>query len=62
MAPEGGKPPTPAMSPIEKLYRRFWHRKGDVFHLLLSLAISLDDRCAAAGGAAVPDALHATLW
>ena len=29
---------------IEKMYRSFWSRKGDVFHLLLSLAITLDDR------------------
>jgi len=26
------------------MYRRFWERKGDVFHLLLGLAVSLDDR------------------
>ena len=26
------------------LARSFWRRKGDVFHLLLSLAIVLDDR------------------
>lgn len=30
--------------PIEKMYRRFWERKGDVFHILLSLAVTLDDR------------------
>lgn len=29
---------------IEKMYRKFWERKGDVFHLLLSLAVTLDDR------------------
>ena len=29
---------------VEKMYRSFWSRKGDVFHLLLSLAITLDDR------------------
>lgn len=29
---------------VEKVYRSFWQRKGDVFHLLLSLAITLDDR------------------
>lgn len=29
---------------IEKMYRNFWERKGDVFHLLLSLAVTLDDR------------------
>jgi hypothetical protein len=28
---------------IEKMYRSFWERKGDVFHLLLSLAVTLDD-------------------
>ncbi|PSC76125.1 kinase-like superfamily [Micractinium conductrix] len=31
-------------SPIETLYRHFWHRKGDVFHLLLNLALALDAR------------------
>ncbi|KAI7839011.1 hypothetical protein COHA_007250 [Chlorella ohadii] len=31
-------------SPIEKLYRSFWHRKGDVFHLLLGMALALDNR------------------
>ena len=30
--------------PIEKMYRKFWERKGDVFHLLLGLAVLLDDR------------------
>lgn len=29
---------------IERMYRRFWSRKGDVFHLLLALALALDDR------------------
>lgn len=29
---------------VEKMYRNFWGRKGDVFHLLLSLAVTLDDR------------------
>lgn len=24
--------------------RRWWHRKGDIFHLLLTLALVLDDR------------------
>ena len=37
---------TPRMSPVEVLYRRFWSRKGDVFHLLMSLGLILDDRCA----------------
>jgi hypothetical protein len=37
-------PPAPRTGPIEILYRRFWRRKGDVFHLLLNLAIALDDR------------------
>ena len=27
--------------------RHFWHRKGDVFHLLLNIALVLDDRCGA---------------
>lgn len=31
-------------SPIEKMYRRFWRRKGDVFHLLVNMALVLDDR------------------
>jgi hypothetical protein len=26
--------------------RHFWHRKGDVFHLLLNMALVLDDRWA----------------
>ena len=29
---------------VEKMYRSFWSRKSDVFHLLLGLAISLDNR------------------
>lgn len=37
-------PPTPRMNPIEKMYRQFWRRKGDVFHLLLGMAVVLDDR------------------
>lgn len=32
------------MSPIEAMYRHFWRHKGDVFHLLLNLALVLDDR------------------
>ena len=36
--------PSPTSNIIEILYRHFWRRKGDVFHLLLSLAIALDDR------------------
>ncbi|GAB4817323.1 hypothetical protein N2152v2_004369 [Parachlorella kessleri] len=35
---------TPRMGPVEVLYRRFWSRKGDVFHLLMSLGLILDDR------------------
>jgi hypothetical protein len=35
--------PSPAANIIETMYRHFWRRKGDVFHLLLSLAIALDD-------------------
>ncbi|KAI7840831.1 hypothetical protein COHA_005477 [Chlorella ohadii] len=31
-------------SPIEAMYRHWWHRKGDVFHLLLTMALVLDDR------------------
>jgi hypothetical protein len=33
-------------SPIEAMYRRWWHRKGDIFHLLLTIALVLDDRWA----------------
>jgi len=29
---------------VEKLYRRFWARKGDVFHLLLALGTILNER------------------
>lgn len=43
-AAEGPMPPAPSMSPIERAYRRFWRHKGDVFHLLVGLAVSLDDR------------------
>ena len=32
------------MGAIERMYRQFWRRKGDVFHLLLGLALTLDDR------------------
>jgi hypothetical protein len=35
--------------PVERAYRHFWSRKGDVFHLLLALALALDDRCARRG-------------
>ena len=35
---------TPPTNVIERMYRHFWRRKGDTFHLLLSLAIALDDR------------------
>ena len=41
-APSSG-PGSPSLD-VEKMYRSFWSRKGDVFHLLLSLAITLDDR------------------
>jgi len=30
--------------PVERMYRHFWSRKGDVFHLMLALAVALDDR------------------
>jgi hypothetical protein len=36
-------PPSPTSNIIEIMYRHFWRRKGDVFHLLLSLAVALDD-------------------
>lgn len=29
---------------VERMYRSFWNRKGDVFHLLLNMAIVLDNR------------------
>lgn len=35
---------TAPRGPIERMYRHFWERKGDVFHLLLALAVALDDR------------------
>jgi hypothetical protein len=35
---------TAQRGPIERMYRHFWSRKGDVFHLLLALAVVLDDR------------------
>lgn len=38
------KMPQYKQSPIERMYRRFWQHKGDVFHLLLGMAIVLDDR------------------
>lgn len=38
------KPRRKKRSPIETIYRHFWHRKGDAFHLLLGLALALDDR------------------
>lgn len=31
-------------SPIETMYRHWWHRKADVFHLLLTMALVLDSR------------------
>ncbi|KDD71322.1 hypothetical protein H632_c5299p0, partial [Helicosporidium sp. ATCC 50920] len=33
-----------AMGPVERMYRNFWRRKGDVFHILLSLCMTLDGR------------------
>jgi len=33
-----------AKGPVEKMYRRFWARKGDVFHLLLALGTILNER------------------
>jgi hypothetical protein len=33
-----------ARGPVEKLYRKFWARKGDVFHLLLALGTILNER------------------
>ena len=40
-------PPTPPPLPpfLCNVCRRFWQRKGDVFHLLLGMALVLDDRC-----------------
>lgn len=34
----------PQKGRVEKLYRNFWERKGDVFHLMLALGMALDDR------------------
>eukprot|EP00887_Chlorella_sp_A99_P004151 scaffold23.g4151.t1 len=59
-AAEGPMPPAPSMSPIERAYRRFCspapiaaplfrRHKGDVFHLLVGLAVSLDDSTAHQG-------------
>ena len=39
-----GLTPPPHPPPPPPPSRNFWRRKGDVFHLLLSLAIVLDDR------------------
>ncbi|KAL6777875.1 hypothetical protein ACKKBG_A16025 [Auxenochlorella protothecoides x Auxenochlorella symbiontica] len=33
-----------SMSPVESMYRNFWRRKGDVFHILLSVGMALDNR------------------
>jgi hypothetical protein len=33
-----------ARGAVEKLYRKFWARKGDVFHLLLALGTILNER------------------
>jgi hypothetical protein len=33
-----------ACGPVEKMYRLFWARKGDVFHLLLALGTILNER------------------
>lgn len=46
---KGGKKSTMSVASgnpgaIERMYRNFWSRKGDVFHLLLALALALDDR------------------
>ncbi|KAL4857795.1 NEDD8-activating enzyme E1 catalytic subunit [Chlorella vulgaris] len=49
-------------SPIETIYRHFWHRKGDVFHLLLGIALALDDRHQAAGYNCRGPAWVASLW
>ncbi|KAL4423056.1 hypothetical protein ABPG77_005861 [Micractinium sp. CCAP 211/92] len=38
------RPASYKQSPIEKMYRRFWQGKGDVFHLLVNMALVLDDR------------------
>ena len=38
------KTAAPNRGPVERMYRHFWERKGDVFHLLLALALALDDR------------------
>jgi hypothetical protein len=35
---------TAPRGPIERMYRHFWQRKGDIFHFLLALAVALDDR------------------
>lgn len=37
-------PPEPRQGLIERLYRKFWRRKGDVYHILLNLCILLDNR------------------
>lgn len=34
----------PQKGRVEKMYRNFWERKGDVFHLMLALGMALDDR------------------
>ena len=34
----------PQKGAVEKMYRGFWERKGDLFHLILALAMALDDR------------------
>ena len=33
-----------AKGPVEKMYRMFWARKGDLFHLLLALGTILNER------------------
>lgn len=38
------KSAAPSRGPVERMYRHFWERKGDVFHLLLALALALDNR------------------
>ena len=45
IAPQSSQQQQFRQSPIERMYRHFWQRKGDVFHLLLNMALVLDDRC-----------------
>ncbi|PSC70169.1 kinase-like superfamily isoform A [Micractinium conductrix] len=41
---ESADPKKRKRSPIETVYRHWWHRKADVFHLLLTVALVLDNR------------------